>query len=40
MNKRTGMTFRGSARWSLRLAKGMYRYGSDGRRQTGKLRVK
>ncbi len=40
VNKRTGMTFRGSATWSLRLAKGTYRYGSDGRRQTGKLRVK
>ena len=40
VNKRTGMTFRGSARWSLRLAKGTYRFGSDGRRRTGKLRVK
>ena len=40
VNKRTGMKFRGSASWSLRLARGVYRYGSDGRPLTRKLRVK
>ena len=29
VNKRTGMTFRGSTSWGLRLAAGMYRYGTD-----------
>ena len=40
VNKRIGMAVRGSTSWSLRLAAGTYRYGSDGRRLTGKLRVK
>ena len=40
VNKRTGLKFRGSARWSVRLAHGTYRYGTDGHRLTGKLRVK
>ena len=40
VNKRTGMKFRGSTTWSLRLAAGTYRYGTDGRRLTGTLRVK
>jgi hypothetical protein len=40
VNKRTGMKFRGSTSWSLRLAAGTYRYGTDGRPLTGKLRVK
>ena len=40
VNKRTGMKFRGSTSWSLRLAAGTYRYGTDGRPLTRKLRVK
>ena len=40
VNKRTGMKFRGSTSWSLRLAAGTYRYGTDGRPLTGRLRVK
>jgi len=34
------MKFRGSTSWSLRLAAGTYRYGTDGRPLTRKLRVK
>jgi plastocyanin len=40
VDKRTGMRFRGSVSWSLRLGAGTYRYGSDGNRLTRKLRVK
>jgi hypothetical protein len=40
VNKRTRMKFRGSASWTLRLARGTYRYGTDGRPLTRKLRVK
>ena len=40
LNTRTGMKFRGSTSWSLRLAAGRYRYGTDGRPLTGRLRVK
>jgi copper binding plastocyanin/azurin family protein len=40
VNRRTGLKFRGSTSWSLRLAPGAYRYGTDGRRLTGTLRVK
>jgi plastocyanin len=40
VNKRTGMTFRGSVSWSLHLVAGTYRYGSDGRGLTHKLRVR
>ena len=40
VNKRTGLKFRGSTSWALRLAAGRYRYGTDGRPLTGKLRVK
>ena len=29
VNKRTGVRFRGSTRWRLRLARGTYSYGSD-----------
>jgi hypothetical protein len=39
VNKRTGMSFRGSVSWSLRLSAGTYRYGSDGRGLTHSLRV-
>jgi plastocyanin len=40
VNKRTGMKFRGTASWSVRLSAGTYRYGSDGRPLGKKLRVK
>ena len=40
VDKRTGMRFRGSVSWSLRLGAGTYRYGTDGHPLTRKLRVK
>jgi hypothetical protein len=40
IDKRTGLKFRGSATWNLRLSAGTYRYGSDPRPLTRKLRVK
>jgi hypothetical protein len=40
VNKRTGMRFRGSAAWRLRLARGTYRYGSDRHPLTRTLRVR
>jgi plastocyanin len=40
VDKRTGMKFRGKAIWNLRLSTGTYRYGSDPRPLTRKLRVK
>jgi plastocyanin len=40
VNKRTGITFRGSATWTMALAAGTYRYGSDPHPLTRKLRVK
>lgn len=40
VNKRTGITFRGSATWTMSLTAGTYKYGSDPRPLTRKLRVK
>ncbi|MBA3717701.1 MAG: hypothetical protein H0W87_05700, partial [Actinobacteria bacterium] len=39
IDKRTGIGFRGSATWRVRLAPGTYRYGSDQRPRTRRLRV-
>jgi hypothetical protein len=40
VNKRTGMRFRGSATWRVRLARGTYRYGSDRAALRKRLRVR
>jgi hypothetical protein len=34
------MTFRGSATWRVRLAKGVYRFGADPKHLAGRLRVR
>jgi hypothetical protein len=39
VNKRTGMRFRGTARWSVRLSPGTYRYGNDRKARTKTLHV-
>lgn len=38
VNRRTGMAFAGTVTWTLRLARGTYRFGSDPR-LTGRLVV-
>lgn len=40
VNKRTGMRFRGSTTWRVRLARGTYRYGSDPTGLRKRLRVR
>jgi hypothetical protein len=40
VNRATGVSFRGSATWRVRLAKGVYRFGSDAKRLPGRLRVR
>ena len=40
VNRTTGADFRGKATWRLRLAKGVYRFGSDAKRLPGRLRVR
>jgi plastocyanin len=40
VNRTTGADFTGSATWRVRLAKGVYRFGSDARRLPGRLRVR
>jgi plastocyanin len=40
VNRRTGMRFRGTAIWSVRLARGTYRFGSDPEPLEGRLRVR
>ena len=39
-NRRTGMSFRGTATWALRLSRGTYRYGSDPEPLEGRLRIR
>lgn len=39
VNRTTGADFTGRVTWSVRLAKGVYRYGSDAKRLPGRLRV-
>jgi plastocyanin len=39
LNRATGAVFTGSVTWRVRLASGLYRYGSDARRLPGRLRV-
>lgn len=38
VNRRTGITFTGTAAWTLRFARGTYRYGSDPEPLEGRLR--
>jgi plastocyanin len=40
VNRRTGIRFSGTAAWTLRLARGTYRYGSDPEPLEGRLRVR
>jgi hypothetical protein len=40
LNRATGADFRGSVTWRVRLARGVYRFGSDARRLPGRLRVR
>jgi hypothetical protein len=40
VNKRTGLRFRGSATWRIRLVRGTYRYGSDRAGLAKRLRVR
>jgi hypothetical protein len=40
VNRTTGADFRGTTTWRVRLAKGVYRFGSDARRLPGRLRVR
>lgn len=40
VRRATGMRFRGSATWRVRLARGTYRFGSDTKRLAGRLRVR
>jgi hypothetical protein len=40
VNRTTGADFTGSTTWRVRLAKGVYRFGSDARRVPGRLRVR
>jgi plastocyanin len=39
LNRATGAVFTGSVTWRVRLASGLYRYGSDAKRLPGRLRV-
>jgi Copper binding proteins, plastocyanin/azurin family len=40
VNRRTGIAFRGTASWTVRLARGTYRYGSDPEPLESRLRVR
>jgi hypothetical protein len=40
LNRTTRRAFTGSVSWRVRLAKGLYRYGSDARKLPGRLRVR
>jgi Copper binding proteins, plastocyanin/azurin family len=40
VNRTTGTDFAGSATWRVRLAKGVYRFGSDAKRLPGRLRAR
>ena len=40
VHRATGVRFKGSATWRVRLAKGVYRFGSDAKRLPGRLRVR
>jgi hypothetical protein len=40
MNRTTGADFTGSVTWRVRLAKGVYRFGSDVKKLPGRLRVR
>jgi plastocyanin len=40
VNRRSGMRFKGSATWTVRLARGTYRFGSDPEPLEGRLRVR
>ena len=40
VNRTTGADFRGTTTWRLRLAKGVFRFGSDAKRLPGRLRVR
>jgi hypothetical protein len=40
LSRRTGMRFTGSKSWTVRLARGAYRFGSDPKPLTGTLRVR
>jgi Copper binding proteins, plastocyanin/azurin family len=40
VNRATQMRFTGSVTWRVRLAKGLYRFGSDAKRLPGRLRVR
>jgi hypothetical protein len=40
VNRATGVSFKGSATWRVRLAKGVYRFGTDANHLAGRLRVR
>jgi hypothetical protein len=40
VNRRTGMRFRGTTAWAVRLTRGMYRFGSDPELLVSRLRVR
>lgn len=40
VNRRTGMRFTGNKSWTVRLARGAYRFGSDPKPLNGTLRVR
>jgi hypothetical protein len=40
VNRASGVAFRGTARWTVRLVRGTYRYGSDPKPLEGRLRVR
>jgi len=40
LNRTTRADFRGKVTWSVRLAKRIYRFGSDAKRLPGRLRVR
>jgi hypothetical protein len=40
VHRATGVSFKGSATWRVRLAKGVYRFGTDAKHLAGRLRVR
>jgi hypothetical protein len=40
VSRATGVSFRGSATWRVRLTKGVYRFGTDAKHLAGRLRVR
>ena len=40
VNRRTGLRFTGRKMWTVQLARGRYRFGSDPKRLEGTLRVR